>query len=340
MTMALTLTQTSVEAKGPIEVSIVIATQRRPQSLRRAVASVLAQASVETATLELVVVDNDARPSALATLTPLASAARFPMRYVHEPDPGVANARNAAVEVAAGASIAFLDDDEEAPPTWLAALLEAQRRFGADVVFAPVRVRVPQDVTLHRAFFEHFFSRKGPAEARVIVDYYGCGDSLIRRAALPDPYRPFSARSNRTGGEDDMLFRTMQHAGARFAWAPEAWVWEDPPPERLNLAYCLRRAFAYGQGVTFYSAKGEPPDPVGAVGWMARGVAQVGLFVAAAAFKCLTRAPDRAFALDGLARGLGKVLWGGPFKIHFYGHAAEPESARSVPAGAVQIAGA
>ena len=55
MTIALTLTQTSVEAKGPIEVSIVIATQRRPQSLRRAVASVLAQASVETATLELVV---------------------------------------------------------------------------------------------------------------------------------------------------------------------------------------------------------------------------------------------------------------------------------------------
>ena len=340
MTATLTLTQTSVEARGPIEVSIVIATQRRPRSLRRAVASVVAQTGLEPAALELVVVDNDARPSALATLASLAGDAPFPVRYVHEPDPGVANARNAAVEVAAGAWIAFLDDDQEAPPTWLAALLEAQRRFGADVVFAPVRARVPQDVTLHRAYFEHFFSRKGPAEARAIAGYYGCGDSLVRRAALPDPHRPFSARSNRTGGEDDMLFRTMQHAGARFAWAPDAWVWEDPPPERLNLGYCLRRAFAYGQGVTFYNAMGEPPDPVGAVGWMARGVAQIGLFGVAAAFTCLVRAPGRAFALDGLARGLGKVLWGGPFAIQFYGHAAEPESARSALAGAVQIAGA
>jgi len=321
VTIALTLTPAALEApSGAIEVSIVIATQRRPEPLARALASVLAQVDVDMANTELLVVDNDEQPSALATLGPMAAHARFPVRFVHEPDPGVANARNAGVEVASGAWIAFLDDDEEAPPTWLATLLAAQTRFAADAVFAPVRARLPDGVTLHRRYFEHFFSRLGPEEAGVIDDYYGCGNSLVRRAALPDPHRPFSPRSNRTGGEDDMLFRTMMHAGARFAWAPEAWVWEDPPPERLSLAYCVRRAFAFGQGVTYYCARGEPRDPLGAAGWMARGIVQVGLFGALAAAQWAIRSPRLAFTLDRAAKGLGKVLWGGPFAIQFYGH--------------------
>jgi succinoglycan biosynthesis protein ExoM len=33
-------------------------------------------------------------------------------------------------------------------------------------------------------------------------------------------------------------------------------------------------------------------------------------------------APDRAQALDRVARGLGKTLWFGPFKINFYGRSA------------------
>ena len=63
------------------------------------------------------------------------------MHYVHEPAAGVANARNAGMTQATGGLIAFLDDDEEASPGWLAALIEAQRRFDADVVFGPVRTR-------------------------------------------------------------------------------------------------------------------------------------------------------------------------------------------------------
>src|SRR5690606_26113921 len=119
---------------------------------------------------------------------------------------GVANARNAAVSAAKGELIAFLDDDEEAPPDWLAALLAAQARHDADVVFGPVRGRTPRELRRHRAYFERFFSREGPAEEGVIDHYYGCGDSLLRRAALPDRDRPFSAIRNHIGGEDDLLF--------------------------------------------------------------------------------------------------------------------------------------
>lgn len=307
-------------------VSIVIPTQRRPDQLLRAARSVLRQAGVDGCALELVIADNDQVPSARRTAEQLAAEAGFPVRYVHEPRAGVANVRNAALERAEGALIAFLDDDEEAPDGWLAALLDAQARFDADVVFGPVRARTPEHIVEHRAYLERFFSRVRPGEAGVIADYYGCGDSLVRRAALPDPNRPFSEVSNQTGGEDDLLFAGMKAAGARFAWAPDAYVFEDPVPERLSLAYTIARAFAYGHGPSISCACATRPDRLGVARWMVIGLGQAIAFGLLAAAQWIVRSPDRAFSLDRAARGLGKTLWWGPFRMAFYGLTA-PQAA-------------
>lgn len=309
-------------AKPTPRISLIIPTQRRPGGLEVALRSAFRQAGVQFADLELVVVDNDQVPSARALVEDLAREAPFPVAYVHEPEPGVANARNAAMARAAGELIAFLDDDEEAHEGWLAALLAAQARFEADAVFGPVRGRAPDSVREHRTYLEWFFSRPGADEAQVIGHYHGCGNSLVRRAALPDPGRPFSAERNHIGGEDDLLFGQMQARGARFAWAPEAWVWEDPQPQRLSLAYAIPRAFAYGQGPTEACAAQTPPDRLGVARWMVIGLGQAAVYGALAGIKRLTGAPDYAFMLDRAARGLGKALWWGPFKIHFYGRRA------------------
>jgi len=302
-----------------LHVTVMIPTQRRLEGLAVAARSVFAQVGVDMAGLELVIVDNDQQPSARDTTARLAIEAPLPVHYVHEPRPGVAHARNAGMAKAGGALIAFLDDDEEAPTGWLAALLAAQARYDADVVFGPVRARAPLGVVEHRDYLERFFSREGQAEAGVIDHYYGCGDSLLRRAALPDPVAPFAVERNQIGGEDDMLFGQMQAGGARFAWEPAAWVWEDPVPERLALDYTIARAFAYGQGPSAHCAAASPPDRLGVARWMAIGVGQAAVFGLVAGFKWLTGAGDRAEWLDRAARGLGKTLWWGPFKIQFYG---------------------
>ncbi len=302
------------------EISIVIPTQRRPEPLARAMRSAFAQTGVETRLIELVVVDNDQIPSAREAVNALATEAPFPVVYVHEPRAGVAYARNAALARCQGRFIAFLDDDEEAPPAWLAALTAAMARFKADVVFGAVKARAPETVRQHRDYLEKFFSRNGPTEASVIEDYYGCGASLIRRASLPDPVAPFSMERNFIGGEDDMLFGQMQKAGAVFAWSPEAWVWEDPAPSRLSLRYTIARAFAYGQGPSEHCAVTR--NYLGIARWMAVGLVQGVVFSLIAAAKWLVRAPDRAEALDRAARGFGKTFWGKPFKIEFYGRTA------------------
>lgn len=304
------------------KISLGIPTQRRPEGLARAARSTFNQLGVDPARLELVIVDNDVVPSAQPVAQALAVEAPFPVRYVHEPAPGVANARNAILAAAEGELIAFIDDDEEATAGWLAALVETQARYGADAVFGAVRARTPDGVKEHRLYLEQFFSREGPAQAGVIAHYYGCGDSLIRRAALPHPTRPFDLSRNQIGGEDDYLFEAMKRAGARFAWSPQALVFEDPTPERLTLRYALARAFAYGQGPTYSSATADPPDWPGVARWMLVGLAQAGLFGLISAAQCLRRAPHRAFAYDRAVRGLGKVLFGGPFALRFYGRSA------------------
>jgi len=314
-----TQTATAARETQPPKISLAIPTQRRPIGLATAVRSTFRQSGVDPARLELVIVDNDAQPSAETLVAALAAEAPFPVLYVHEPAPGVANARNAALAAAGGELIAFLDDDEEATPGWLAALVEAQRRYGADVVFGPVRGRAPRTVVQHRQYLETFFSREGPAEAGIIAHHYGCGDSLVRRAALPHPTAPFETSRNETGGEDDELFAEMKRAGARFAWTPDALVFEDPVPERLTLKYTMQRAFAYGQGPSYECAVSDPPDRLGMLRWMAIGLAQTGVFGLFAALQWLRRAPHRAFALDRAMRGLGKMFFGPLFAQKFYG---------------------
>jgi hypothetical protein len=315
---------------GPIDISVVILTQRRPEGLELAVRSVLRQTAAGQVAVELVIVDNDQLPSARSLVARLAAEAPFPVIFVHEPRAGVAHARNTALMRARARFVAFLDDDEEAPDDWLAELLAAQARFDADVVFGRVRGIIPDQVTRHRAYLTAFFSREGPAEAQLIAEPFGCGNSLLRVAALPSP-TPFSTARNEIGGEDNLLFQTMKAAGARFVWSPDASVWEDPVPGRLTLAYALRRAFAYGQAPSRDAAAAARPAAI--VRWMLRGLAQAALFGPLGLVLLLAGQESAAPLLDRAARGLGKTFWWGPFRQRLYGQAADLPP--TVPARAV-----
>jgi succinoglycan biosynthesis protein ExoM len=305
-----------------VDVSIIIPTFHRPEGLEKAVRSVFAQINPFGLRLELVIVDNDRAGGARATAQRLLADAPFPARYVHAGEPGVANARNAGIAATTGPLIAFLDDDEEAAPSWICELVATQRFHEADAVFGPVQARVPETVLAHRAYYTEFFSRSGPEESGPIDGYYGCGNSLVRRAAMPSPESPFDAERNDIGGEDDLLFAAMKRREARFVWCREAMVWEDPALSRACLHYTLRRAFAYGQGPSSTCAAGQWREWPALLFWMAVGTGQFLVYGLAALVLWAVRAPSRARMLDRALRGLGKVFWGGPFKQKFYGGAA------------------
>lgn len=311
---------------SPALISVIVPTLGRPASLERALRSVLGQTRRHD--VELIVVDNDSAGSARAVVAGVEQDAPLPVIYVAEPSPGVSNARNAGMAAATGAFIAFLDDDESAPSHWLASLLATQAAFGADVVFGPVIAELPVDAEpSDAAFLKRFFSREGPARSGPIDEYHGCGNSLVRRAALPHPDAPFSSARNRIGGEDDLLFAQMKTDGARIAWAAEAWVSEHVPPERATLGYTLRRGFAFGQGPSSAAAAAGPQRWAMVPLWMGVGLGQAVVYGALAAWKRARRV-DSAATLDRAVQGLGKLLWFPPFKLAFYGRPPVARTAR------------
>lgn len=309
-------------ARSTVTVSVVVPTLNRPLQLQCALRSLFVQEGIDAKAVALVVVDNSPDSNARELVERLAHQHRRAIRYVAEPRPGVAFARNAGVGASTAPLIAFLDDDQVASPNWLSALLAAQKRMKADVVFGPIDGVVSGLDRRHDAYLSRFFSRFGPLEEGLIDHAYGCGNSLVRRAALPHPVAPFAAERNEIGGEDDLLFGAMRARGSTFGWAPDAWAQEMAPRERARLSYVLRRAFAFGQGPASAAMAAEPPRRLEAAGWMAKGLAQAGLYSALAGWKGLTGRPDWIEALDQAARGAGKMLWFGPFKIRFYGEAA------------------
>jgi glycosyltransferase involved in cell wall biosynthesis len=96
-------------------VTVVIPTHNRPQWLRRAVDSVLAQAFRE---LEIIVVDDGSNPA--VRFAGIEDARLQVVR--HERSRGAAAARNTGIAAARGEFIAFLDDDDY----WLPAKLQRQ----------------------------------------------------------------------------------------------------------------------------------------------------------------------------------------------------------------------
>lgn len=302
-----------------MRLSVLIPTFRRPASFLRAARSVFAQSDV--AAMELIAIDNSPEGSALAVFHELAKTAPIPFHFAHCPTPGVANARNAALRLARGDLIAWLDDDEEAAPGWLAALVAQRNATGAQSVFGPVRARASARTRFAR-FFESLYSRTGPAHDANNTRAWGLGNSLQPRAMYSET-DAFDASANETGGEDDRLFASWAEAGAQFAWAAQAVVIEHVDAERARLAHGIRRAFAYGQAPceTAWARR----DLVQLARHMSVGAAQVLAFGAAALLVAVASPPRAMMCLSVAARGAGKILW---FKTQrFYGAALAARSA-------------
>lgn len=212
-------------------VTVVIPTLDRPECLRRALASVLSQTGLDEFALEIVVVDNSRSGGAMAGLAGDA------VRWVHAPNPGVANARNAGVKAARGRWVAFLDD-EEASPRGLAPLLAVARRTGADAVFGPIEGRAEggREIGAFSPYFSRRIDRADGADVTALAAYLGANNSLFDRArcfacagtaAVSHGRRkPMSSNGRRRAGSPGPMCGAANSSAARSAYSCATW----PPP--------------------------------------------------------------------------------------------------------------
>src|SRR5579862_8666532 len=102
-----------------MRLTVVIATKDRAAYVERALVSLEAQ--VGAPPYEAIVVDNGSSDDTKGVVERAIARGAMPVRYVFEAEANRGKARNRGIEAAAGAIVAFCDDDVQVPPGWVAA---------------------------------------------------------------------------------------------------------------------------------------------------------------------------------------------------------------------------
>ncbi len=223
-------------------VAVAVPTKRRAAYLEVALRSLAPQAAEHGA--RLLVVDDG--PDAATR----AAAARWGAEHVDATaGRGLNAARNAAFDAAPEAElVAFVDDDVEARPGWLAALLAgAAAHPGHEALTGPIHAR------FERARPLRFCGREGPpitaqwhgpAEADVPAAW---GANLaVRRAALERVGR-FDEGFRLYGGDEQEWQERLHAAGGRIRWLPGAALDHRRAGRDATLPALARGAWARGR---------------------------------------------------------------------------------------------
>jgi succinoglycan biosynthesis protein ExoM len=225
----------SAPAPAPLDsgvrLTVAVLTFRRPQDLDAVLPLLVEQADAVGAlgvTARVVVVDNDPARSACervergAAEALAATGGRVRVHYEHESVPGLAAARNRALD--AGGSdqlLVFIDDDERPSERWLVELVALQRSTGAAAVVGPVRSEYAVQ-----------------PEPNLLLDL-----GAVRRWGLR-----FDLALGQLGGEDTLFTRSVVAHGGRMVWCAEAMVTDVVPEARVTRRWVLQRAYSSGNG--------------------------------------------------------------------------------------------
>lgn len=176
-------------SRCPAPVSVVVPVHEVSGHVAGCLASVAAQ---RLPAAEVILVDDRGRDRSLAVAERAAAAHGLPYRVIaHDRNRGAGAARNTGLAAATGEWVWFLDGDDRAEPDFLATLLAAATRHGADLAVCRTQ-RV--DEAGRRLGVQEPARRRpvvpGPVAARLLLRgelrAYAC-NKLLRRRALPSP---------------------------------------------------------------------------------------------------------------------------------------------------------
>jgi len=222
--------------------SVVISTHDRPELLARCLSSLQ---KVKYPRYEVIVVESASTGAGLVT-------ARFRVRYVAEPQPGLSRARNVGARHARGDILAFLDDDTAVDPDWLRAIV---REFEDPSVMAVAGQVLPSaggiDVWSFRRADRRVVDRTDQDWFEV-TNFGGIGNGsnlAIRRTAF-DVWSGFDERLGTgrllAGAEENNAFFKLVQLGFRVVSTPHPIVFHDASGSDLTSETRSLQAIRYG----------------------------------------------------------------------------------------------
>jgi GT2 family glycosyltransferase len=237
-----------------LTVAIIVPTRGRPAYLDVALRSLAPQAAALGA--EVVVVDDGPDHETHAV------ADRHGARYLaHDGPRGLNVARNTGIRATTSDLLVYVDDDIEAWPGWLQAIVDAARATGDDVgvLTGPIRPRF-EDHELRMCGREGppiTFFDAGPAD--VDVERAWGANMALRRSALMRVGRFDASLVN--GGDEEEWQARWRAAGGRIRYIAAAGVDHRRAGDDARLRSLCRAAYARGRASRRFDAfrRDAPP---------------------------------------------------------------------------------
>lgn len=224
-----------------LSVAVCVLTYRRPDDLAQLLPMLLPQLAAPGFAAALIVVDNDPAGSAADITGTFGDM----VRYVHEPAPGIAAARNRALDEATAADLlVFLDDDERPGDNWLELMVGTYLHYRTIGVVGPVisEYDVEPDAWVRAG---RFFDRlRRPTGSR--IDVAATNNLLLDVTVLRRTGVRFDVRFGLSGGSDTLFTRSLTATAGPLVWCDEAIVVDRVPAARVTRTWVLRRAFRSG----------------------------------------------------------------------------------------------
>jgi succinoglycan biosynthesis protein ExoM len=225
----------------PVRVLLVALTYKRPQDLAELLPMLAGQADRAADDVHVLIVDNDPAAGARDQVAAFGRG----VTYLHAETPGIAAARNAALEASDGFDLlVFIDDDERPVDGWLDLMLGTWHETRAQAVIGPVVSSFavePDEWVQAGRFFDRRRMPTGTETAVAATNNLLLDLAFVRANALR-----FDLRFGLTGGSDTLFTRQLHAAGGRMVWNDEAVVTDVVPPQRVTRRWVLQRAFRSG----------------------------------------------------------------------------------------------
>jgi glycosyltransferase involved in cell wall biosynthesis len=235
-------------------VSVVVPTHDRADYLAVTLASLNAQQLDEP--YELIVVDDGS-----ADHTP-GVARRAGARYIrHDRPRGPNAARNEAARASASDLIALVDDDIEAPPGWLRAMLAGAAAYpDAEAFGGPIRARFdgPAPRSCGRELPPITTLDLGPDDRE--VELVWSANMLVRRSALARVGQ--FDESLPTGGDEEEWVRRLRAEGGRVMYLAAAGLDHRRAGDDARLRSLMRGAYHRGRNLRAYDTRRGVAPPL------------------------------------------------------------------------------
>jgi glycosyltransferase involved in cell wall biosynthesis len=236
-----------------IDLSLLICTRNRRDSLSATLASIVTAASHGGAErLELIVVDNGSSDGTPAMVRQWATERSFTVRLLSEPRPGLSRARNMALAAARGRIIAMTDDDCVLHRDYFARLAQAFATIPAPVVIGGrILLGDPADLPVTVKLEDHPMT----ADPQGFPGGFVMGANLAFTADVRRRVGPFDERFGagapfRAAEDTDFLFRA-QAAGIPIRYDPGFVVDHHHGRRCQEEAVSLLAGYGFGDGALY-----------------------------------------------------------------------------------------